>query len=159
MINFKPPAVTLYIGVKADGTIVNDNDTCRLGPVFTLAETKKCVDKNNTVENYALHMGYNGYPQGAFDIKECQLLNASAFARMYCEKHGISVASRNWVERTYWHNIYEVVDTNGTEYHFHLSREYKSNGAFTDWEWVYVSICSEEDGIVLGSNVTNIRDI
>lgn len=159
MENFRTPSITLYVGVKADGTIANDNDIRYLGPVFALADTKMCIDANgDTVEKYALHIDDNGGKQGAFDIRDCELMSAMGLAKAYCTKHSIEVASRRWIERSNWRNTYEVVDTNGVEYHFHLSRAYEPNGRLADWDCVYVS-CDKGGKISLGKNITNIRDI
>jgi hypothetical protein len=145
-------ATTLYVAVSANGTIVNDNDIRALGPVFQYTDTKINGDRH-----YALHIDANGLKQGAFDIKDCQLVSASTFAKLYCEKHGIAVASHSWVERTYWRNTYEVVDTNGVEYHFTLSRAYEPDGRCACWDCVYIS--TKKDGeISIGDEITNIHE-
>lgn len=160
MINFKAPSINLYVAIKADGTIVNDNDIRHLGPVFSLGDTKVRVDENGeTAEKYALHIDDNGGKQGAFDILGCKLISAMDLAKTYCTKHNIDVASKKWIERSNWRNTYEVVDANGTEYHFHLSREYEPNGNHICWEWVYVSTENKDGKIAVGRNITNIRDI
>lgn len=159
MINFKTPSTILYVAVNGDGVIVNDNDFRHLGPVFAHSDTKVRIDANgNTVEKYALHIDDNGGKQGAFDILGYKLVDAMGLAKAYCTKHSIEVASRRWIERSHWRNTYEVVDTNGTEYHFHLSRAYDSDGRCVDWDCVYVS--TSKDGVIsFGKNIINIREL
>ena len=143
-------ATTLYVAVDANGVIVNDNDHRYLGPVFQYSDTKMTVDRH-----YALHIDENGLKQGAFDISDCHLVGAPALAKAYCKKHSIEVASHDWVERTYWRNTYEVIGTDGVEYHFHLSRGYDCYGRRVDWDFVYMS--TKKDGeITIGDEIRAI---
>ena len=144
---------TLYVAVNNNGVIVNDNDIRNLGPVFTYADVKVGID-----QKYALHIDENGGKQGAFDILDCQLVGAASLAKIYCTKHSIEIASRCWVERDNWRNTYEVVGTDGVEYHFHLSRGYDCYGRQVGWDFVYIS--TKKDGeISIGQNITSIGDI
>lgn len=140
MENYIQAATKLYVAVNAEGEIVNSNDFKGLGPAFALEDTKVIMENGEVVENYALHIDENFNKQGAFSILNCSKITAAMLARRYCERHHISPMKRSWLYRNNYENVYQVVDINDVEYHFHISRAYYEDGRLRDFSGAYISI-------------------
>ena len=147
----------LYVAVNENGEIVNDNDFKGLGPAFALDDTKVRMENGEVVENYALHIDYNFNKQGAFSILNCSKMTAARMARLYCEKHDITPIKHGWLYYNNYENVYQVVDINDVEYHFHISRAHYEDGTPRDDCGVYISINRKEKYKFI--DITNINDL
>ena len=134
----------LYVAVNTEGKIVNSNDFKGLGPAFALSDTKVIAENGEVVENYALHIDEDFNKQGAFSILNCSKMTAARIARLYCEKHDITPAKHAWLYYNNYENIYQVVDINNVEYHFHIARAYYEDGRSRDHSGIYISIRNKE---------------
>lgn len=157
MENYIQAATKLYVAVSVEGEIVNSNDFKELGPAFEMTDTKVRIEDGVVVENYALHIDYNFNKQGAFSILNCSKITAAMLARRYCENNHISPMKRSWLRCNNYENIYQVVDINNTEYHFHISRAYYADGKPRDIYGAYISIKKGEE--IKFIKITNINDL
>lgn len=154
---FNEQKTTLYVAVNENGEIVNNNDFKRLGPAFALDDTKVIIESGEVVENYALHIDEDFNKQCAFSILNCSKITAAHIARRYCEKNHISPMKRSWLYRNHYENIYQVVDINNVEYHFHISRAYYEDGTSREHVGAYISIRNKDKYKFV--NITNINDL
>ena len=157
MENYIKMATKLYVAVNEKGEIVNSNDFKDLGPAFALEDTKVIIENGEVVENYALHIDEDFNKQGAFSILNCSKITAAHIARRYCEKNQISPMKRSWLYRNHYENIYQVVDVNNVEYHFHIARAYHEDGAFREYFGAYISIKNKNKYKFI--DITNINDL
>lgn len=158
MENYIQTATKLYVAVNTEGEIVNSNDFKELGPAFADTDTKVIMNENGeVVENYALHIDDNFNKQGAFSILGCSKITAAMIARKYCENNHISPMKRSWLYCNNYENIYQVVDINNVEYHFHISRAYYEDGKQREFFGAYISI-KKGNGIKI-IDITNINDL
>ena len=157
MENYIKMATKLYVAVNEKGEIVNSNDFKDLGPAFALEDTKVIIENGEVVENYALHIDEDFNKQGAFSILNCSKITAAHIARRYCEKNHISPMKRSWLYRNHHENIYQVVDVNNVEYHFHIARAYHEDGAFREYFGAYISIRNKDKYKFI--DITNINDL
>ena len=157
MENYIKTTTKLYVAVNAYGEIVNNNDFKGLGPAFALEDTKVIIENGEVVENYALHIDEDFNKQGAFSILNCRKINASRIARLYCEKHDITPAKHAWLYYNNYENVYQVVDINNVEYHFHIARSYYEDGRPRDYSGAYISIRNKEKYKFI--DITNINDL
>lgn len=154
---FNEQKTTLYVAVNENGEIVNNNDFKDLGPAFALEDTKVIIENGEVVENYALHIDEDFNKQGAFSILNCSKITAAHIARRYCEKNHISPMKRSWLYRNHYENIYQVVDVNNVEYHFHIARAYYEDGALREYFGAYISIRNKDKYQFI--DITNINDL
>lgn len=157
MENYIKMATKLYVAVNVDGEIVNSNDFKELGPAFASTDTKVRMENEEIVENYALHIDYNFNKQGAFNILNCSKITAAMLAKRYCENNHISPVKKSWLHCGNYDNIYQVVDIENVEYHFHISRAYYEDGRPKDIFGAYISIKKENK--IKTIEVTNINDL
>ena len=157
MENYIKTTTKLYVAVNAYGEIVNNNDFKKLGPAFALEDTKVIAENGEIVENYALHIDYDFNKQGAFSILNCSKITAAKIARLYCEKHDITPIKHAWLYYNNYENIYQVVDDQDVEYHFHITRAYYEDGRPRDYDGVYISINRNEKYKFI--DITNINDL
>lgn len=157
MRDFIKPVTRLYVAVNFSGEIVNSNDFKELGPAFALSDSKVRMEDGKVVEEYALHIDYDFNKQGAFSILDCSKITAEMIAKRYCEKHHISPISRSWRYRDNDENLYQVVDANNVEYHFHISRAHYADGKPRDIYGAYISIKKGEE--IKFIKITNINDL
>lgn len=157
MENYIQTTTKLYVAVNTEGKIVNDNDFKGLGPAFALEDTKVIMKNGEIVENYALHIDYDFNKQGAFSILNCSKITAAMLAKKYCEKHNITPVKHSWWYRDSTENIYQVVDAENVEYHFHITRTYFEDGRPRDCDGVYISINRNEK--IKFIDITNINDL
>jgi hypothetical protein len=157
MENYIQTETKLYVAVNAEGEIVNSNDFKGLGPAFADTDTKVRMENGEVVENYALHVDYDFNKQGAFSILNCNKITAAMIAKRYCEKHHISPVKRSWLYRDNDENLYQVVDIDDVEYHFHIARSYFNNGSLRDYYGAYISIRKEDK--IKFIEITNINDL
>ena len=159
MENYIQAATKLYVAVNVEGEIVNSNDFKELGPAFAMTDTKVRTEMENgeVVENYALHIDSNFDKQGAFSILNCNKITAAILARRYCENNHISPVKKSWLSCNNYENIYQVVDIDNVEYHFHISRAYYEDGRLRDFFGAYISIRKEDK--IKFIEITNINDL
>ena len=157
MENYIQKTTKLYVAVNTEGEIVNDNDFKGLGPAFALEDTKVIAENGEVVKNYALHIDYDFNKQGAFNILNCSKITAAHIAKRYCEQHHISPMKRSWLYRNNYENIYQVVDINDVEYHFHIARAYYEDGKPRDYSGAYISIRNKDKYKFI--EITNINDL
>lgn len=158
MENYIQAATKLYVAVNVKGEIVNSNDLKELGPAFAMTDTKVRIEDGVVVENYALHIDEDFNKQGAFSILNCSKITAAMIARRYCENNHISPVKKSWLYRDNYENVYQVVDINNVEYHFHISRAYYEDGRQKETFGVYISI-KDNKGDISFINITNINDL
>lgn len=154
---FNEQKTTLYVAVNENGEIVNNNDFKGLGPAFALEDTKVIAENGEVVENYALHIDEDFNKQGAFSILNCSKITAAHIAKRYCGQHHISPMKRSWLYRNNYENVYQVVDINDVEYHFHISRAHYEDGAPRENVGAYISIRNKEKYKFI--EITNINDL
>lgn len=157
MENYIQTATKLYVAVNVNGEIVNSNDFKDLGPAFALTDTKVRMENGEVIENYALHIDYDFNKQGAFSILNCSKINAAMIAKRYCENNHISPVKRSWLYCDNYENVYQVVDIDDVEYHFHIARAYYEDGRPRDCYGAYISIKKENKYKFI--EVTNINDL
>ena len=157
MENYIQTTTKLYVAVNTKGEIVNDNDFKGLGPAFALEDTKVIMENGEIVENYALHIDYDFNKQGAFSILNCRKITAARIARLYCEKHDITPIKHGWLYYNNYENLYQVVDINNVEYHFHIARTYYEDGRTRDHSGAYISIRNKDKYKFV--DITNINDL
>lgn len=157
MENYIQTTTKLYVAVNTEGKIVNDNDFKWLGPAFALSDTKVIAENGEVVENYALHIDEDFNKQGAFSILNCNKITAAYIAKRYCEQHHISPMKRSWLYRNNYENVYQVVDAENVEYHFHIARTYFEDGRSRDHSGIYISIRNKEKYKFI--DITNINDL
>ena len=157
MGNYIQTTTKLYVAVNAEGEIVNSNDFKGLGPVFALADTKVIIENGEVVENYALHIDEDFNKQGAFSILNCSKMTAARIARLYCEKHDITPIKHGWLYYNNYENVYQVVDAQNVEYHFHIARTYYEDGRTRDHSGAYISIRNKDKYKFV--DITNINDL
>lgn len=157
MENYIQTATKLYVAVNVEGEIVNSNDSKELGPVFAMTDTKVRIEDGVVVENYALHIDEDFNKQGAFSILNCSKITAAMIARRYCENNHISPVKKSWLRCNNYENVYQVVDIDNVEYHFHISRAYYEDGKQRDFFGAYISIKKENKITIM--DVTNINDL
>ena len=158
MENYIQAATKLYVAVNVKGEIVNSNDLKELGPAFAMTDTKVRIEDGVVVENYALHIDEDFNKQGAFSILNCSKITAAMIARRYCENNHISPVKKSWLYRDNYENVYQVVDINNVEYHFHISRAYYEDGRQKETFGAYISIKNNK-GDISFINITNINDL
>lgn len=147
----------LYVAVNTEGKIVNNNDYKKLGPTFALEDTKVIMKNGEIVENYALHIDQNFNKQGAFSILNCRKITAANIGRLYCEKHDITPMKHGWLYYNHYENIYQVVDINNVEYHFHIARTYYEDGRPREDSGAYISIRNKDKYKFI--DIANINDL
>lgn len=157
MENYIKMATKLYVAVNEKGEIVNSNDFKGLGPAFALEDTKVIAENGEIVENYALHIDEDFNKQGAFSILNCSKITAAHIAKRYCGQHHISPMKRSWLYRNNYENVYQVVDINDVEYHFHISRAYHEDGSPREYSGAYISIRNKDKYKFV--DITNINDL
>ena len=157
MENYIQTTTKLYVAVNTKGEIVNDNDFKGLGPAFALEDTKVIIENGEVVENYALHIDEDFNKQGAFSILNCRKITAARIARLYCEKHNITHIKHAWLYYNNYENVYQVVDINNVEYHFHIARTYYEDGRTRDHSGAYISIRNKDKYKFV--DITNINDL
>lgn len=157
MENYIKTTTKLYVAVNTEGEIVNSNDFKGLGPAFALEDTKVIIENGEVVENYALHIDEDFNKQGAFSILNCRKITAATIGRLYCEKHDITPIKHGWLYYNNYENIYQVVDAENVEYHFHITRTYFEDGRPRDYDGVYISINRKEKYKFI--DITNINDL
>ena len=157
MENYIKTTTKLYVAVNTEGEIVNSNDFKGLGPAFALSDTKVIAENGEVVENYALHIDEDFNKQGAFSILNCRKITAAYIAKRYCEKHDITPAKHAWLYYNNYENIYQVVDINNVEYHFHISRAYHEDGSPREYSGAYISIRNKDKYKFI--DITNINDL
>lgn len=157
MENYIQAETKLYVAVNVEGEIVNSNDFKGLGPAFAVTDTKVIMENGEVIGNYALHIDYNFNKQGAFNISNCNKITAAMLARKYCENNHISPIKKSWLRYNNYENVYQVVDINNVEYHFHISRAYYEDGKQRDFFGAYISIKKENKITIM--DVTNINDL
>ena len=157
MENYIKTTTKLYVAVNTEGKIVNSNDFKDLGPAFALEDTKVIAENGEVVKNYALHIDYDFNKQGAFSILNCSKITAAKIARLYCEKHDITPIKHAWLYYNNYENIYQVIDVNNVEYHFHIARAYYEDGAPRENFGAYISIRKENEYKFI--EITNINDL
>ena len=157
MENYIKMETKLYVAVNENGEIVNSNDFKGLGPAFALEDTKVIAENGEAVENYALHIDEDFNKQGAFSILNCSKITAAHIAKRYCEQHHISPMKRSWLYQNNYENIYQVVDINDVEYHFHISRAYHEDVSPREHIGAYISIRKENEYKFI--EITNINDL
>ena len=157
MENYIQTVTKLYVAVNTKGEIVNSNDFKGLGPAFALDDTKVIIENGEVVENYALHIDEDFNKQGAFSILNCSKITAAHIARRYCEQHHISPTKRSWLYRNNYENIYQVIDAENVEYHFHISRAYYEDGTSREHIGSYISIRNKDKYKFV--NIININDL
>lgn len=158
MENYIQAATKLYVAVNVKGEIVNSNDFKELGPAFAMTDTKVRMENGEVVEDYALHIDYDFNKQGAFSILDCNKITAAILARRYCENNHISPVKKSWLYRNNYENVYQVVDIDNVEYHFHISRAYYEDGRPRDLFGAYISIKNNK-GDTSFIEIANINDL
>lgn len=157
MENYIQSVTKLYVAVNVNGEIVNSNDFKELGPAFALSDSKVRMEDGKVVEEYALHIDSDFNKQGAFSILGCNKITAAMLARRYCENNHISPIKRSWLHCNNYENVYQVVDIDNVEYHFHISRAYYADGKPRDIYGAYISIKKGEE--IKFIKITNINDL
>lgn len=157
MENYIQAATKLYVAVNVEGEIVNSNDFKGLGPAFALEDTKVIMENGEIVKNYALHIDYDFNKQGAFSILNCRKITAATIGKLYCEKHDITPIKYGWLYYNNYENVYQVVDINDVEYHFHISRAHYEDGSPREDVGAYISIKKENDIKII--EIININDL
>ena len=157
MENYIQAATKLYVAVNVEGEIVNSNDFKGLGPAFALEDTKVIMENGEIVKNYALHIDYDFNKQGAFSILNCRKITAATIGKLYCEKHDITPIKHGWLYYNNYENVYQVVDINDVEYHFHISRAHYEDGSPREDVGAYISIKKKEKYKFI--DITNINDL
>lgn len=157
MENYIKTTTKLYVAVNTEGEIVNSNDFKRLGPAFALEDTKVIMENGEIVKNYALHIDEDFNKQGTFSILNCRKITAATMGKLYCEKHDITPIKHGWLYYNNYENIYQVIDAENVEYHFHINRTYYEDGTPRDDCGVYISINRKEKYKFI--DITNINDL
>ena len=157
MENYIKTTTKLYVAVNTEGEIVNNNDFKGLGPAFALEDTKVIMENGEVVENYALHIDEDFNKQGAFSILNCSKMTAARIGKIYCEKHDITPIKHGWLYYNNYENVYQVVDINNVEYHFHIARTYYEDGRPRDYSGAYISTRNKDKYKFV--DITNINDL
>ena len=87
----------------------------------------------------------------------CSKITAATIGKLYCEKHDITPIKHGWLYYNNYENVYQVVDINDVEYHFHISRAHYEDGSPREDVGAYISIRNKDKYKFI--DITNINDL